>query len=99
MSKSETEKLSDMLIGEAVMGLLDADEEITFAAVLQVLTEARMKQENHAREGAYTRAIADVKGVMAEVKRGRPGYEAGAASDDTGRGLDGSLPGSGDRMH
>lgn len=65
MSKSPKEKLSDLLIGEAVMSLLDADEEVTFVALLRALTEARDKPENSNRVAAYNTAIADIKDFTA----------------------------------
>lgn len=65
MSKSQKEMLSDLLIGEAVMSLLEADEDVTFAALLQALTDARDRPENEGRLEAYNMAIADVKAYIA----------------------------------
>lgn len=65
MSKSQKEMLSDLLIGEAVMSLLEADEDVTFVALLQALTDARDKPENEGRLEAYNMAIADVKAYIA----------------------------------
>ncbi|WES67300.1 hypothetical protein [Superficieibacter sp. HKU1] len=68
MSKSQKEMLSDLLIGEAVMSLLEADEEVTFVALLQALTDARDRPENQGRLEAYNMAIADVKTYIASQR-------------------------------
>ncbi|POP46402.1 hypothetical protein CHU32_06530 [Superficieibacter electus] len=99
MSKSPKEKLSDLLIGEAVMNLLEADEEVTFTALLKALTEARDRPENEARRAAYNMAIDDVKSYVALYHQGA-GTTHFAATEMSGKWLmDGLSSCVNDRKH
>ncbi|KNC11890.1 hypothetical protein AC791_00660 [Klebsiella sp. RIT-PI-d] len=100
MSKSQKEILSDLLIGEAVMSLIEEDEEVTFAALLQALTDGRDKPENVNKVAAYDLAIADVKAYTAPGCQ-KERYAARFAVTDMPGGwvLDASLSGVNDRKH
>lgn len=100
MSKSQKEKLSDLLIGEAVMSLLDADEEVTFVALLRTLTHARNKPENRHKIAAYDVAIADVNAYTAPRSKGDDTAVRFAATDMSGSWSLGETPyGVNDRKH
>lgn len=67
MRNNETGKISEALIGEAVMELLEKNEVISFDALVQALREASVRPENRSKTKAYAAAIADVKAWLAQA--------------------------------
>lgn len=67
MRNHETGKISETLIGEAVMELLETNEAISFDALVQTLRAASMRPENRAKAQDYAAAIADVRAWIAQA--------------------------------
>ena len=67
MRNHETGKMSETLIGEAVMELLETHEAISFDALVRALREASMRPENRVRAQEYAAAIADVRAWIAQA--------------------------------
>jgi hypothetical protein len=67
MRNNETGKISEALIGEAVMELLETNEAISFDALVQALRASSMRPENRSKAKEYAAAIADVRAWLAQA--------------------------------
>lgn len=67
MRNNETGKISEALIGEAVMELLETNDVISFDALVRALRKASMRPENRSKSKAYSAAIADVRTWLAQA--------------------------------
>lgn len=67
MRNNQTGKISEALIGEAVMELLETNEAISFDALVQALRKASLRPENRSKSQAYIAAIADVRAWLARA--------------------------------
>ncbi|MCR4457394.1 MULTISPECIES: hypothetical protein [Enterobacteriaceae] len=57
MSKNDKERLVDKVMGEAVMSLLEADDNVSFDALLSQLQESLHDENDHGRREAFRTAI------------------------------------------
>jgi len=100
MRNNETGKMSEALIGEAVMELLETNEEISFNALVQALREASMRPENRSKAQAYAAAIADVKAWLAQAGTQRnTSASTWTAGEVKGWHLNESQSGTGEKKH
>ena len=100
MRNNETGKMSETLIGEAVMELLETNDEISFDALVKALREASMRPENRAKAQAYTRAIADVRAWIAQAGSQKKTASGNWASREIkGWQISESSSGSGEKKH
>lgn len=60
MGQGETEKIAGELIRQAVMLLMDRNEDITLSSVLNILADFQMRAFNAGQLNACIQAIADV---------------------------------------
>lgn len=60
MSKNETDKLVDIVIGEAVLALLESDDEVSFDALIGQLQEYLLDEVDSKRRNAFQTAISDI---------------------------------------
>ena len=61
MHKNEDERLSDIIMGEAVIELLDEIAPVTISSLLLKLQAFLLREENANKEKAIRRAIDEVK--------------------------------------
>lgn len=57
MSKNETDKLVDSVMGEAVLALLESDDDVSFDALIGQLQEYMLDEMDTARRKAFQTAI------------------------------------------
>lgn len=57
MSKNETDKLVDSVMGEAVLALLESDDDVSFDALIGQLQEYMLDETDTARRKAFQIAI------------------------------------------
>ncbi|MGP3592048.1 hypothetical protein [Vagococcus sp. WN89Y] len=57
MSKNETDKLVDSVMGEAVLALLESDDDVSFDALIGQLQEYMLDETDTARRKAFQTAI------------------------------------------
>ncbi|MBK0079768.1 hypothetical protein IAE49_10795 [Kosakonia sp. S58] len=69
MRLGETEKISGELIRQAVMLLMDRNEDITLSSVLNILADFQMRASNTGQLNARIQAIADVRAAMSASLR------------------------------
>lgn len=100
MRNNETGKISEALIGEAVMELLETNETVSFDALVKALREASMRPENRAKAQAYAAAIADVRAWIAQAgTQKKISASAWGASEIKGWHLNDAQSGSGEKKH
>lgn len=100
MRNHETGKISETLIGEAVMELLETNEAISFDALMQALRAASMRPENRSKAQDYAAAIADVRAwiTQAGAQKNMPAA-SWTASEIKGWHLNEPLSGSDEKKH
>lgn len=91
MHRSEEEQLVDLVIGEAVISLLDSSAAITGAALVARLTQMAAASRDPARSAA-------IHAALTEARRRVPSAEAEAARAQDAAGPD-ALPPKGTRRH
>lgn len=101
MRNNETGKISEALIGEAVMELLETHETISFDALVRALREASMRPENRSKAQAYATAIADVRAWITQQagSQKRTAASTWTASEIKGWHLNEPPSGSGEKKH
>lgn len=57
MSKNDKDRLVDKVMGEAVMSLLEADDSVSFDALIGQLQESLHDEADHGRREAFRTAI------------------------------------------
>ncbi|WP_333871738.1 hypothetical protein [Kosakonia cowanii] len=60
MSKNESDKLVDTVMGEAVLALLDSDDDVSFDALIGQLQESLMSEADSTRREALQSAISGI---------------------------------------
>ncbi|VYT80601.1 hypothetical protein [Metakosakonia massiliensis] len=75
MSKNDKDKLVDTVMGEAVLSLLDSDDDVSFDALIGQLQVSLSAETNGERQEAYRTAISGVHNFRAQ-----PEQRKGAAS-------------------
>ena len=73
MHKNEDERLSDIIMGEAVIELLDEIAPVTISSLLLKLQAFLLREENANKEKAIRRAIEEVKGATDQYRSLRQG--------------------------
>lgn len=90
MSPDEDEKQADMMIGEAVIALIDGDVPVTSASLLMKLQSLLMTENDARRKKAIFCAIREVRTALSPPgERGQHGTEK--ARNETSRLLDAVL--------
>lgn len=73
MHKNEEERLSDIIMGEAVLELLDEVAPVTISSLLLKLQAFLLREENANKEKAIRRAIEEVKAATDQYRSLRQG--------------------------
>ena len=60
MNRSEDEKLADIMVGEAVLALLNNGRRVSASTLLTQLQQIATQESDEERQSACSRAIADV---------------------------------------
>ncbi|MDF7760723.1 hypothetical protein PU683_14460 [Kosakonia cowanii] len=72
MSKNESDKLVDTVMGEAVLALLDSDDDVSFDALIGQLQESLMSEVDSTRRKALQIAISGIHHYKTQpASRGR----------------------------
>ncbi|MGB9098838.1 hypothetical protein [Erwinia sp.] len=69
MYRNDEEKLTDIVIGEAVMVLLKDDSAISNTALIKQLQAMTADEMDLARQRACRRAVSEVRGYIADERR------------------------------
>lgn len=75
MSQSDKEKLIDIVIGEAVVALLDSDSQIKGSALIAKLHSMAASTSDHLRKEAILEAIAEIVVELPEKKIGEARFQ------------------------
>lgn len=90
MYRDDDEKLADVIIGEAVMSMLDRDSPVTTASLLVKLQSLQMTENDARRKKAIFCAIREIRTSLHDAG-GEKRYGIDKASRETGRLLDAVL--------
>ncbi|RJL04257.1 hypothetical protein [Enterobacter chuandaensis] len=71
MNRSNADKLTDQLIGEAVLSLLKAHGPVTTEALVQRLRDMKAREKDPRRRETLAKAIADIGSNSFALKRRR----------------------------
>ncbi|GEM_PF-3236039 len=69
----EDEKLTDIILGEAVIKILDSDAQVSFESLLTELESMMMAERNIVRKKAILSAINLVKANLKKLESATPG--------------------------
>lgn len=97
MYRSEDEKLTDVMIGEAVLTLLKSDKPISSNALIQQLEFMAANADDHAKVAIIHKAITEVRNGMVAARKRVQGE--GAERGKTAHRMNSDGPPEGSKKH
>lgn len=100
MSKSDIDKLVDIIMGEAVLKLLESDAAISYDALIDQLRTSMHSETDPQRRQACARTLSDVRAFKANINQQDGTTEQPLFSKDSILlRFNGDPPGSNDKKH
>ncbi|RNA76629.1 hypothetical protein [[Curtobacterium] plantarum] len=97
MYRSEDEKLTDVMIGEAVLTLLKSDKPVSSNALIAQLELMAADADDDVKVSVIRKAITEVRNGMVAARKRVQGY--GAERDNTAHRMNSDGPPEGSKKH